>query len=127
LILLLNYPYNTTALRIINKHILAKLVKKNAGNTKLLESVKRLLDDLESGSWNSPMDLIKVRPDADCVYGGSFFVFNIRIHRVLILIEFEEDGEATIVWAGGHDDYESTFKNNRSTIKKWLRNNDLIK
>jgi mRNA-degrading endonuclease HigB of HigAB toxin-antitoxin module len=114
-------------LRIINKHILAKLVKKNAGNTKLLESVKKLMDDLETGSWSTPIDLINDRPDADCVYGGLFYVFNIRIHRVLILIEFEEDGEATIVWAGSHDDYVSTFKNNRTTIKKWLRFYEWIK
>ena len=49
------------------------------------------------------------------------FLCNINIHRTLILIEFEENGEATIVWAGSHDDYEMTFKNNRNVIKKWLR------
>ncbi len=72
------------------------------------------------------MDLTKDRPDADCVYGGEFYFFNINIHRTLILIEFEENGEATVVWAGSHDDYELTFKNNRSVIKKWLRNNSWI-
>lgn len=43
-----------------------------------------------------------------------------------ILIEFEENGDATIVWAGNHDDYELTFKNNRKVIKKWLRDNNWI-
>jgi mRNA interferase HigB len=44
----------------------------------------------------------------------------------MILIEFEDDGEATIVWCGSHDEYETTFKNNKSTIKKWLNNQGLI-
>jgi mRNA interferase HigB len=42
------------------------------------------------------------------------------------MIEFEEDGEMTVVWAGSHDDYEKTFKNNRNVIKKWLRDNEWI-
>jgi hypothetical protein len=45
---------------------------------------------------------------------------------VMILIEFEDNGEATIVWCGSHDEYETTFKNNKSTIKKWLNNQGLI-
>lgn len=36
------------------------------------------------------------------------------------MIEFEEDGEMTVVWAGNYNDYEKTFKNNRNVIKKWL-------
>ena len=42
------------------------------------------------------------------------------------MIEFEEDGEMTVVWAGSHDDYEKTSKNNRKVIKKWLRDNEWI-
>lgn len=44
----------------------------------------------------------------------------------MVLIELGVEGEATVVWAGSHDDYESTFKNNRDTIEKWLRNNEWI-
>lgn len=44
----------------------------------------------------------------------------------MILIEFEEDGEATIVWAGNHDEYEKVFKNNRDVIHTWLKNNSWI-
>lgn len=39
----------------------------------------------------------------------------------------QENGEATIVWPGNHDEYELTFKNNRKVIRKWLRDNDWIK
>lgn len=56
--------------------------------------------------------------------GFTSLIFN--IHRTLILIEFDENGEATIVWTGTHKEYESTFKNNKKTIEKWLRHNDYI-
>lgn len=113
-------------MRITNKHILGKLIRKNQGNSKLLNAIKKLISDIENSEWKTPLDLIEKRPDADCVYGGEFYFFNIHIHRALILIEFEENGEATVVWAGTHDDYELTFKNNRSVIKKWLRSNSWI-
>jgi mRNA-degrading endonuclease HigB of HigAB toxin-antitoxin module len=113
-------------LRITNKHILAKLIKKNQGNSKLVNAVRQLISDIEKSKWKTPYDLTNERPDADCVYGGEFYFFNINIHRTLILIEFEENGEATVVWAGNHDDYEMTFKNNRNVIKKWLRDNNWI-
>ncbi len=113
-------------MRIINKHILGKLIRKNRGNSKLENAVQQLISDIEESDWKNPIDLTKNRQDADCVYGGEFYFFNINIHRTLILIEFEENGEATIVWAGSHDDYEMTFKNNWNVIRKWLRDNNWI-
>ncbi len=113
-------------MKIINKYILGKLIRKNRGNSKLIKSVEQLINDIEQNNWQTPQDLIAIRPDADCVYGGEFYFFNINIHRTLILIEFEENGDATIVWAGNHDDYQLTFKNNRNVIKKWLRDNNWI-
>ncbi|WP_162419607.1 type II toxin-antitoxin system HigB family toxin [Cyclobacterium roseum] len=113
-------------MRIINKPILGKLIRKNRGNSKLVKAVQQLISEIENSNWETPLDLTAKRPDADCVYGGEFYFFNINIHRTLILIEFEENGEATIVWAGSHDDYELTFKNNRNVIKKWLRDNNWI-
>ncbi len=92
----------------------------------MLKSVQELINELEESDWKTPVDLSKSRPDADCVFGGVFYFFNISIHRTLVLIEFEESGEATIIWAGSHDDYELTFKNNRIVIKKWLRDNGWI-
>ncbi len=56
----------------------------------------------------------------------DFIFFNINIHRTLVLIELDENGEATIVWVGTHQEYETTFKNNKNTIEKWLRNNGYI-
>lgn len=68
----------------------------------------------------------EIRTDADCVHNDGFYFFDINIHRILILIEFDDDGEATILWAGSHQEYELTFKNNKSTIEKWLRKNGYI-
>ncbi|MEX2410213.1 MAG: type II toxin-antitoxin system HigB family toxin [Candidatus Paceibacterota bacterium] len=113
-------------MRIINKPILGKLIRKNRGNSKLVKAVQQLISEIEDSNWETPLDLTAKRPDADCVYGGEFYFFNINIHRTLIMIEFEENGEATIVWAGSHDDYELTFKNNRNVIKKWLRDSNWI-
>jgi hypothetical protein len=60
------------------------------------------------------------------VHVDGFYFFDIHIHRTLILVEIDEEGEATIVWAGTHQEYETTFKNNKSTIEKWLRKNGYI-
>lgn len=57
---------------------------------------------------------------------NGFEILEIKEWFTLILIEFDENGEATIVWAGNHHDYELTFINNRSVIKKWLRDNSWI-
>ena len=43
----------------------------------------------------------------------------------MVLLEFDEN-EATVVWVGNHDDYVLTFKNNKNTIKAWLKSNDWI-
>jgi len=32
----------------------------------------------------------------------------------------------TVVWTGSHDEYDKTFKGNKSTIEKWLRNQNLV-
>jgi hypothetical protein len=45
----------------------------------------------------------------------------------MILIEFGDDAEATVIWAGTHKEYEDTFKNNKKTIATWLRNREHIK
>jgi len=111
---------------ITNKHILGKLIHKNRGNVKLIKAVMQLLNDIEGSNWETPHELIKSRPDADSVYGGEFYFFDINIHRTLILIEFEENGEASVVWAGSHSEYDKTFKNNRKVIRKWLIANNWI-
>ncbi|KAF2327958.1 type II toxin-antitoxin system HigB family toxin [Flavobacterium ginsenosidimutans] len=112
-------------MRIIGKKTILKIKKKNIGNKKLCDEIDKLIVDLER--FNSNENTIdEIRNDADCVHNDGFYFFNINIHRTLILIEFDDDGEATIVWAGTHQEYESTFKNNKATIEKWLRKNNYV-
>jgi len=103
---------------------LIKLKRKNKGNIPLVKAIDQLLKDLEEAEWANQSQIIELRPDADLVYEGFYF-FDIHIHRTFICVEFE-DGEAIIVWCGTHDEYETTFKNNKNTIRKWLKNNEWI-
>lgn len=112
-------------MRIIGKKTILKIKKKNIGNKKLCDEIDKLIADLERFNSNEN-SIDEIRNDADCVHNDGFYFFNINIHRTLILIELDEDGEATIVWAGMHQEYESTFKNNKATIEKWLRKNNYI-
>ncbi len=112
-------------MRLTGKKKLEKLKRKNIGNTKLVQEIERLIKDIEENNWNDVDELKESRPDADSVHSDGFYFFDINIHRTLILIEID-DGEATVAWVGTHDEYETTFKNNKDTIAKWLRTNDYI-
>jgi|SRR5690554_4365453 len=112
-------------MRILGRKVIVKLKKKNIGNKKLCNAIDKLIRDIEN--FNPKLqDLKAVRKDADCVHSDGFYFFDIHFHRTLIMIEFDQEGEATIVWAGSHQEYEETFKNNKKTIKKWLKNNGYI-
>ncbi|MBS1661764.1 MAG: type II toxin-antitoxin system HigB family toxin [Bacteroidetes bacterium] len=112
-------------MRLLGKKILTKLQSKNRGNRKLCKAIDDLIADLEKLNL-AESSLEDLRPDADKVHSDGFYFFNIHIHRTLILIELDDEGEATVVWADSHDEYERTFKNNKATIEKWLRNKGYI-
>lgn len=113
-------------MNVINKGLLERLKKKNIGNEKLAIEIDKLIFDIEQNNWESPIELKQSRPDADCVHSEGFYFFNINIHRTMILIEFDENKYARIIWAGSHNDYTKIFKNNRNSIKKWLKDNEWI-
>ncbi|QQY82989.1 type II toxin-antitoxin system HigB family toxin [Tamlana sp. s12] len=112
-------------MRLINKKALEKLKRKNRGNVPLSNAIDKLINDIEGNTWTSQEGITKTRSDADCVHSDGFYFFNISIHRTMVLIEFDE-GEASVVWTGTHQEYEKRFKNNKNTIKKWLKANDWI-
>jgi mRNA-degrading endonuclease HigB of HigAB toxin-antitoxin module len=113
-------------MEIVGRKILEKLKRKNIGNVSLIFEIDDLIKTIEENTFENKNELNKIRPDADCVHNDGFYFFNISIHRTLILIEFEANGEAKILWCGNHDEYENTFKNNKNTIKKWLKERGLI-
>lgn len=112
-------------MRIVGKKIILKVKKKNVGNRKLCAEIDKLISDLENFNAEKSL-IIDIRKDADCVHSDGFYFFDIHIHRTLILIELDDEGEATIVWAGSHQEYETVFKNNKLTIDKWLRKYEYI-
>lgn len=112
-------------MRLIGKKILLKLKKKNIGNLRLCNEVDKLITDLEK-FVPKEKNIFDIRSDADNVHRDGFYFFDLDFHRTLILVELDDDGEATIVWAGSHKEYEITFKNNKATIEKWLRKNGYI-
>jgi mRNA interferase HigB len=112
-------------MKLINKKALLKLQRKNKGNSSLVHAIEKLIKDIEESKWNNQIELKQTRPDADCVHNDGFYFFDINIHRTMILIEFDEFG-ASVVWVGTHKEYEKTFKNNKHTIKKWLKSKDWI-
>ena len=114
-------------MNLINKSLLERLKRKNKGNVKLVKSIDKLILDIEQNEWDSQTELKQIRPDADNVHSKGFYFFNINIHRTMILIEFDDNKQARIIWTGSHQEYDLTFKNNRNTIKKWLRDNEWIK
>jgi hypothetical protein len=96
-------------MEITGKSKLEKLRRKNRGNTLLSLAINELISDLESKNFRSHEELKLIRPDADIVHNEGFYFFNMAVHRTMILLEFEENGQATIVWCGSHDKYEATF------------------
>ena len=112
-------------MRLINKKILEKLKRKNKGNTSLTKAIDRLIEDFHTNDWLDQYALALSRKDADQVHKDGFYFFDIGVHRTMILIEFFEN-EATVVWAGTHQECEAVFKNNRNVIRKWLKVNGWI-
>ena len=112
-------------MRVIGEKILLKLKKKNRENRRLCDEIDILIYDLENFS-PPEKSIYTIRKDADLVHGNGFYFFNIEIHRTLIFIELLPDGKAVILWAGSHDEYERTFRNNKSTIEKWIKNNNFF-
>ena len=96
-------------MRLTNKKILEKLKRKSRGNIPLTKAIDKLIKDVGENDWKDQTELNETRQDADNVHSDGFYFFNINIHRTMILIEFSEK-EATVVWAGTHQEYETVFK-----------------
>ena len=84
-------------MEITGKSKLEKLRRKNRGNKALSLAIDQLINDIESDRCSNQEQLKRIRQDADLVHKDGFYIFNINVHRTMILIEFEDDGEATVV------------------------------
>lgn len=112
-------------MNVINRTILARLNHKNMGNARLTNAIEKLIKDLEDNDFDDHNSLRAVRPDADKVHSSGVYFFDLNVHRTMVVVKFDEN-VAKIIWAGNHEAYEKTFKNNKNTIEKWLIANDFI-
>lgn len=64
-------------MEIVGKKILEKLKRKNKGNTLLVDAIDNLIKDLEENEFKNQTEIIKIRPDADCVHNEGFYFFDI--------------------------------------------------
>lgn len=103
-------------MRLTNKKVLEKLKRKNKGNAILVKAIDKLIDDIAKNDWKDQDELNKIRSDADNVHSDGFYFFNINLHRTMILVEFS-DKEATVVWAGTHQEYETISRTTETRLK----------
>ena len=112
-------------MKLLGQRILLKYRKKNLGNKALVKAINKLIIDIEENEIKNFDDLYVIRPDADRVHSDGYFILDLVDHRTMILVEIIND-ESTIIWCGNHDSYITTFKNNKRTIKKWLKSKNYI-
>ena len=84
-------------MNLTNKNIFERLKRKNRGNSRLVKAIDKLIKDIELSDWSSPDEIKQDRPDGDCVHSDGFYFFDINIHRTMLLVEFGDNNEATIV------------------------------
>ncbi|WP_229208834.1 type II toxin-antitoxin system HigB family toxin [Dyadobacter luticola] len=82
----------------------------------MAKAIDRLIQDLENAEVDSISEIGLIRRDAEKVHNAGYYFMDIHIHRTLILIVIEER-QATIVWAGNHQDYERTLKTTKRASK----------
>ena len=132
-------------MRLIGKRKLIKLETKNKGNVKLQKAIKSFKIEIEENIWLTQQELESSIVRFDAVHSNGFYIADINIHRAMVAITFvnlkeieelkrkenfeikaKELGEVNLLWVGTHDDYQRIFKDNKSTIEKWLRSHGHI-
>ncbi|QRR03560.1 type II toxin-antitoxin system HigB family toxin [Dyadobacter sandarakinus] len=103
-------------MNVEGKDILFRFLKKNRGDSRLVDAATQLIKDLEEAEVKSLDHLYKLRNGVDKVHNDGFYFFDVNLHRALILVRFFAD-RAIIVWFGSHKQYMSTFKNNKNSIE----------
>ena len=114
-------------MRLIGKSKLEKYKRKNRGNVVLFKAIDQLVEQIEDERGLSEELLNQGIANWDRVHNDGFYFVDIGTHRVLVLIELDEEGEASIVWIGSHSEYVNVFKNNKATIARWLRIHEYIR
>jgi mRNA-degrading endonuclease HigB of HigAB toxin-antitoxin module len=112
-------------LELIRKDKLLKLKLKHRGDIRLFTAIDLFMDDILKADWKNKNDIFRDRPDANCVHSDGFYFFDLSTYRTMVILFFD-DQKVYVIWAGSHDEYDRTFKDNKQTIERWLRKNGLI-
>jgi hypothetical protein len=91
-------------MKLIGENKLLKMEVKNSVKLRLVHEIDKLIFDIEKNDWQNETELRGARNDADFVHEDGCYFFNILGHSIMILIEFDVDGEAAVVWAGNDHD-----------------------
>ncbi|GAB3832790.1 type II toxin-antitoxin system HigB family toxin [Pontibacter rugosus] len=102
---------------VLGRNKITKYVK---NKYELAREFDIFISRIKASEWKDGADVKITFPDVDHIL-GNVYIFNVSSSRSLAMIYFG-DQEVEIIWAGNHDDYEATFQNNKSTIKKFLKN-----
>ncbi len=104
-------------MEVIGRRTLDKYAK---NSTVLQQVINEFVGKVEKANWKNDADLKATFPDADRVF-KNVYVFDLTgSDRTLTLVYFA-NGQVQIVWAGDHQAYERTLKNNKDTIRKFLK------
>ncbi len=104
-------------MEVIGRRTLDKHAKNN--NT-LQQVINEFLEKLKKAAWQNDADVKASFPDADRIF-RNVYVFDLTgSDRTLTLVYFA-NGQVQIVWAGNPQAYERELKNNKDTIRKFLK------
>ena len=103
-------------MEIVGRKVIVKFTK---GDATLDGAFNDFLEQVTDANWQNDADVKITFPKADRAV-DSFYFFDIGSSRNFSLVNFKK-GQFEIIWAGNQDDYIATFKNNKDTIKKFLR------
>jgi mRNA interferase HigB len=102
---------------IIGRRTLDKYAKNNTVRQKV---VNEFVKKVQRSTWKNDADVKADFPDADRIF-SNVYVFDLTgSDRTLTLVYFI-NGQVQIVWAGNHQEYERELKNNKDTIRKFLK------
>jgi len=104
-------------MEVIGRGTLDKHAK---NNTVLQKVIDEFVEKVEKAAWRNDADLKITFPDADRIF-KNVYVFDLTgSDRTLTLVYFT-NGQVQIVWAGNHQEYERELKNDKDTIRKFLK------
>lgn len=98
-----------------------RTLDKHAKNSPVLQKViNDFVEKVEKANWKNDADLKVTFPDADRIF-KNVYVFDLTGSDRTLTLVYLVNEQVQIVWAGNHQEYERELKNNKDTIRKFLK------